>query len=181
MKRTPSRPALGFLLIVLALAVSPLMSFAQSPKYMVMLPPIVPPSITAPAGSTSISTIIVLPLNGFTGKIDFVCTVTGGSPPLPSCPNPLSVTVTGTGAVTSNLAVTTNSSTGGGTYSVTITAADIRGTPSVTGPASMPLSVVHQYGVGSDGGGGIALLTLAGLLALWSTGRLWWGKRAHLQ
>jgi hypothetical protein len=43
----------------------------------------------------------------------------------------------------------------------------------------LSLPVEHHFGVGNDsGGGGIALLTLAALLALWPTGRLWWGKRA---
>jgi hypothetical protein len=150
-----------------------------TPTYTFTLVPLTPPSITTPSGGVATSTITVIPFNGFTGSVRFTCTVTGGSPPLPSCPNPSPATVT-TGPATSALSVSTDSSTSSATYTITVTGTDAGGAPPGGGPQSVTLQVEHKYGIGA-GGGGIALLTLAGLLALWSMGRLWRGKRADLQ
>lgn len=150
---------------------------APAPSYALTLSPFTPSSLTDPAGGVANSTVIVTPLNGYTGSINFMCTVTGGRPQLPSCPNPSSVTVTG-GAVTSGLSVTADRLTTMATYTITVTAVDASQLQPNNGPQSLTLQVEHHYTVG---GGGIALLTLAGLLALWSMGRLWRGKRADLR
>ena len=180
MKRTPSLSVLGFLLDGMVSATFPLQTLAQTPPgYILMLTVPAPPSITAPAGGAAISTIFIIPLNGFTGTINFTCTITGGSAPLPTCSNPASVNVTGLGAVASTVTVTTTNVTPTATYTITVSGAGGRaGTAPANGPQSMPLAVSHSYSVGNDGGGGVALLTLAGLLAVWTIGRLWWGKRA---
>lgn len=150
---------------------------APAPSYALTLSPFTPPSLTDPAGGVANSTVTVTPLNGYTGSINLTCTVSGGHPPLPSCPNPSSVTVTG-GAVTSGLSVTADRLTTMATYTITVTAVDGSQLQPNNGPQSLTLQVDHHYTVG---GGGIALLTLAGLIALWSMGRLWRVKRADLQ
>jgi hypothetical protein len=221
MKRTLSRPSLGFLLIGAAFAISPLMTLAQTcpsapakggricttpgapcspvtdgvgdkgkcttegpitdvrsceckgappPSYNITLAPLTPSSLTDPAGGTATSTITVNPLNGFTGAVNFTCAVSGGRPPIPTCPNPASVTIV-SGPITSGLSVTADKLTTIGTYTVTVTALDANGSPPNDGAQSLSLPVDHHYGVGG-GGGGIALLTLSALLALWSMGRL---------
>jgi hypothetical protein len=228
MKRTPSWPLLGFLLIGLALAVSPRASFAQvcgvigskpshicaspgalcSPvtdgsgsfgectteplprgpvceckglppnSYTMALAPLTPSSITAPAGGTATSTVTVTPFNGFTGAVNFTCTVTGGHPPIPTCPNPASVTVAN-GPVTSGLSVTTDKLTTSATYTITVTAANASGNPPNGGPRSLSLTVDHHYSVGG-GGSSISVLTFVVLIALWSMTRAW-RKKADLQ
>lgn len=229
MKRTTSRPVLGFLLIGAVLAIFPQTNSAQTctstpaqggrvcskpgapcspvtdgigdkgkcttegsradvrtceckgqpmPTYTIAVASLTPPSITNPAGGSATSTVIVTPFNGFTGPVNFTCSVTGGHPPIPMCPNPASVTVVA-GPVTSGLSVTTDKLTTSATYTITVNATDAAGNPPGGGAKSLSLPVEHHFGVGNDsGGGGIALLTLAALLALWPTGRLWWGKRA---
>jgi hypothetical protein len=229
MKRTTSRPLLGFLLIGVASAISSLMTFAQTcpstpakggricttpgapcspvtdgvgdkgkcttegaiadvrsceckgappPSYNITLAPLTPSSLTDPAGGTATSTITVNPLNGFTGAVNFTCAVSGGRPPIPTCPNPASVTVV-SGPVTSGLSVTADKLTTIGTYTVTVTALDAQGIQPNDGAQSLSLPVDHHYGV--DGGGGsIAVLTLVLLIALWTMIRAW-RKRADLQ
>ena len=233
MKRTSSRPLLGFLLIGVVLAISAQTNLAQTctstpaqggrvcskpgapcspvtegvgdkgncttegsradvrsceckgaapPSYNIALAPLTPQTISGPSGpdpSTATSTITVTAFNGFTGTVFFTCSVAGGGPPLPSCPNPSPVTVT-SGPVNSTLSVSAVDATPAATYTITVTAADSTGLPSNSGAQSSSVYVGHlQWTVG--GGGGIALLTLAGLLALWSMGYLVRGKRADLR
>jgi hypothetical protein len=149
-------------------------------SYTMAVTPLAPNSITAPAGGTATSTITVTPFNGFTGPVSFTCSVTGGQPPIPTCPNPAPVNVVNAPA-TSALSVTTDKLTSSATYTVTVTATDASGTPPNGGPKSLSLTVSHQYGVGGGGGGGIAILTLAALLALWSMGRLVLSKRVNFR
>lgn len=234
MKRISSHPVLGFLLIGVVLAVSPLTSSAQvcpsvpakapargkicakvgapcspvtdgigntgkcttegspseetceckglpAPSYTLTLAPLIPSSLTDPAGGTANSTITITPANGYTGSVNLTCTVTGGSPPPPTCStNPPKVTVS-SGAVTSGLSVTADKLTTGATYTITVTGVDAGHLTPDNGAQSLSLLVEHHYTVGGDGGGGIALLTLAGLLALWTMARPWRRKRAELQ
>lgn len=146
-----------------------------APSYTVAVASLTPPSITDPAGGTATSTITVVPFNGFTGAVKFTCTVTGGRPPIPTCPNPAPVNVVN-GPVTSGLSVTTDKLTTSATYTITVIATDTSNIQPNNGPQTLSLPVEHHYDVG--GGGGIALLTLVGLLALWVMGGLWRGKRA---
>jgi hypothetical protein len=144
------------------------------PTYTIAVASFTPPSITNPAGGSATSTVTVTPFNGFTGPVNFTCSVTGGRPPIPTCPNPASVTVVA-GPVTSGLSVTTDKLTTSATYTITVNATDAAGNPPGGGAQSLSLPVEHHYDVG---GGAIAVLTLVGLLALWIVGGLWRGKRA---
>jgi hypothetical protein len=64
---------------------------------------------------------------------------------------------------------------------ITVTGKDAGGNAPLNPATAMPLSVSHQYSVGNDGGGAIALLTLAVLLALWGMARVWRSRRIALQ
>lgn len=128
---------------------------------------------------TATSTITVVPFNGFTGKVDFTCTVSGLAQPAPSCANPASVTVTG-GAATSVLRVSASSSTGEGPFTITVSAMDAHGRPPDNGAQSSKIGVSHVRWI-LMGGGHVALLTLLVLLTLWSVWRLWRGKRVVLR
>jgi phospholipase C len=80
-----------------------------------------PGSITAGASSTS--AITVTPANGYTGSVTLSCGGLTGSA-APSCtfsPNPVPVSAS---AANSTLTVATTSTTAGGTYSISVTAAD---------------------------------------------------------
>ena len=144
-----------------------------TPSYNIALSPLTPSGISAGA---AISTITVIPFNGFTGKVDFTCAVTGVTHPAPSCANPPSATVTA-GSATSTLTVTSSESTADGNFTVTVTAVDAHGRPPDNGAQSSTLLVSHlRWLIG--GGGSVALLTFVALLALWSLGRLWRSKRA---
>lgn len=137
---------------------------------------------------TATSTVTITPYNGYTGTVSFTCAVSGDTGPLPSCSAPPPVTVT-SGPVTSTLSVTVSPPplspvlTPPGTYTVMVTAVDSAGLTPNNGARGSPVSVDGLcWSVAySDGGGGIALLTLAGLLALWSMARLIQSKRANLQ
>lgn len=118
------------------------------------------------------STITVIPFNGFTGKVDFTCAVSGVTHPAPSCSNPASATVTGSSA-TSRLTVSAGTSTAEGTFTVTVSAVDGHGRSPDNGAQSSAVAVSHVRWI-LVGGGRIAFLTFAALLALWS---LWLGWR----
>jgi len=181
MKRTLTLSLLSFLCLGAALAFFPSMSFAQSPGYILMLAPPAPPSITAPSGGTALVTVMIISVNNFKGTVSLTCAITGGSPPLPTCSNPPSVSVTGPGTFNSSVSVTTTSATPTATYMITVTGRDAAGNAPLNPAVAMPLSVSHQYSVGNDsGGGGAALLTLAVLLALWGMARLWRSRRVAL-
>ena len=121
------------------------------------------------------STIEVIPFNGFTGQVDFTCTVSGGAHPAPSCANPASATVTGASASV-RLTVSTGSSTAEGAYTVTVSALDSHGRPPDNGAQSSTVAVSHARGI-LEGGGRIALLTFAALLVLWWSLRLYWRRK----
>src|SRR3989442_3627530 len=170
MKRTRSRPILGFLLLGAAVAVSPSTTLGQScsfitvpqgrgcskegarcspptvgggnvgkctteagqantlvcecqgaptPSYNMTLSPLTPATLSA---GVATSTITVIPFNGFTGKVDFACTISGMGHPAPPCATPAPATVTGPSSATSLLTVSASSSTGDAAFTVTVNA-----------------------------------------------------------
>jgi hypothetical protein len=147
-----------------------------TPSYNITLSPLTPSYIDKDAAT---STITVIPFNGFTGKVDFTCTVSGATHPAPSCPNPASATVTG-GAVTSLLTVSASASTAEDTFTVTVKAVDDHGRPPDNGAQSSTVSVSRVRWI-LMGGGRIAFLTFLALLALWSVRILWLEKRDALR
>lgn len=141
---------------------------AQTSGYVTNLVLPAPPTVNI--SGTTISRILVIPTNGFTGKIDFACMITGPSPQ-PTCATPPSVTVTNGAGAASAATVTFNNNTAVGTFTITVNATS-GGMPPANGAQSVPVSHTNNYDV-TDGGGGIALLTFSVLLVLWSTTRLW--------
>jgi hypothetical protein len=126
---------------------------------------------------TATSTITILPFNGFVGKVDFTCAVTGLTDPAPSCATPPAATVTGGGSATSPLAVSVSDSTAQGTYRVTVSAVDAHGRPPDNGAQSSTVSVMRLHWTieNSLRSFGIALLAFLVVLTIWG---LWGRKRA---
>jgi len=149
---------------------------SPTPSYNITLSPLTPTYIDTDVAT---STITVIPFNGFTGKVDFVCTVSGLTHPAPSCPNPASATVTASSA-TSLLTVSASSSAAEGTYTVTVNAVDSHGRPPDNGAQSSTVSVSHVRWI-LVGGGRIALLTFVALLTLWGVRLRWRAKRDALR
>jgi hypothetical protein len=227
MKRTPSRPILGFLLLGAAVAVSPSTTLGQScsfitvpqgrgcskegarcspptvgggnvgkctteawqantlvcecqgaptPSYNMTLSPLTPATLSA---GVATSTITVIPFNGFTGKVDFTCTVSGVSHPEPSCATPAPATVTSGGSATSLLTVSVSSSTGDAAFTVTVNAVDGHGRPPDNGTQSSTVLVSHsRWIIGTSfGSAKMALVTFLVLLTLWVLGYLWRSRR----
>ena len=145
---------------------------SPTPSYNITLSPLTPTYIDTDIAT---STITVIAFNGFTGKVDFGCTVSGLPHPAPSCANPASATVTN-GSATSLLRVSASTSAAEGTYTVTVNAVDGHGRPPDNGAQSSTVSVSHVRWI-LMGGGRIALLTFVALLALWSVRLLWRDKR----
>ena len=145
---------------------------SPTPSYNITLSPLTPGYVDKDVAT---STITVIPFNGFTGKVDFTCTVSGATHPAPSCSNPASATVTG-GAATSMLTVSASASTAEDTFTVTVNAVDEHGRPPDNGAQSSNVSVSHVRWI-LMGGGRIAFLTFVALLALWSVRLLWLDKR----
>lgn len=172
MSRTSFGVLLGFLYLAITSIASPSLSFAQAtPGYVIAVLPLVPPSITAPAGGTATAKIIVNSVDGYSGSIHFSCVVSGPKTPFPSCPDPPSVTLASGGVAVSTMTVTTNNLTPTGTYTFKIRAGDTNDHGPLAGGLVATLDVQHQYGV-SGGGGGIALLTFIGLTGMWAFGRM---------
>ncbi len=145
---------------------------SPTPSYNITLSPLSPTYIDTDVAT---STITVIAFNGFTGKVDFSCTVSGVPHPAPSCANPASATVTN-GSATSLLRVSASTSAAEGTYTVTVNAVDGHGRPPDNGSQSSTVSVSHVRWI-LMGGGRISLLTFVALLALWSVRLLWRDKR----
>ena len=143
-----------------------------TPSYNITLSPLAPTFIDTDVAT---STITVIAFNGFTGQVDFSCTVSGVTHPAPSCEKPPSATVT-SGSATSLLRVSASTSAAEGTYTVTVNAVDGHGRPPDNGSQSSAVSVSHVRWI-LVGGGRIALLTFVALLALWSVLLLWRDKR----
>jgi len=149
---------------------------APTASYNLTLTPLTPADVNT---GDATSTITVVPFNGFTGKVDFTCTISSVTNPAPSCATPAPATVTGPGSATSPLSVSISSSTAQGTYRVTISAVDAHGRPPDNGAQSSMVSVsrVHWTIGNSLRGGAIALLAFLVLLTLWGLSHLWRGKR----
>ena len=145
---------------------------APTPSYNITLSLLTPSYIDTDVAT---STITVIAFNGFTGTVNFSCTVSGMSHPAPSCPNPAPATVTD-GSATSLLKVSASASAAEGNYTVTINAVDGHGRPPDNGAQSSSVSVSHVRWI-LVGGGRIAFLTFVALLALWSARLLWHNKR----
>jgi hypothetical protein len=223
MKRTPTSPAFGFLVLGAVLAVSSPATLGQSCSFKPVLQgrvctkpgaPCSPPTVGSgnvgkctteglraealvcecqgsPVPSYNItlslltptyidtdvatSTITVIPFNGYTGKVEFTCTVSGVTHPPPSCANPASATVTDRSGA-SLLTVSASSSPAEGTYTATVNAVDGHGRPPDNGAQSSTVAVSHVRWI-LVGGGRIAFLTFVGLLALWGMRLLWRDKR----
>ena len=147
---------------------------APTPSYNMTLTPLTPADMNT---GTATSTITVIPFNGFVGKVEFTCAVTGLTDPAPSCATPPAATVIGAGSATSPLAVSVSDSTAQGTYRVTISAVDAHGRPPDNGAQSSIVSVTRlHWTIGNSLlSYGIALLAFLVVLAVWG---LWRGKRA---
>jgi subtilase family serine protease len=111
-------------------------------------------NITIAAGATTgnTSSISITPTSGFTGPVDLSCTVTPPAGTIVSpatCSIPASLQVTGVGAVSVNLTVSTTSTTTGGTYSVKVTgtAGSISQSTTVSVAVSVP-----SFTLGNSGG-----------------------------
>ncbi len=227
MKRTSSRPMLGFLLVSAALAVFAPTTAGQScsfntvpqgrvcskegarcspptvgggnvgkctteagpantlvcecqgaptPSYNLTLSLLTPATLST---GVATSTVTVIPFNGFTGKVDFSCTVSGMSYPEPSCATPAPVTVTGPGSATSLLSVTASPSTADARFTVTVNAVDAHGRPPDNGAQSSTLLVSHSsWIIGNISvSAKMALVTFLVLVALWVLVYLWRTRR----
>jgi hypothetical protein len=227
MKRTPSRPILGFLLLGAAVAISPSTTLGQScsfntvpqgrvcgkegarcspptvgggnvgkctteaalantlvcecqgaptPSYNMTLSLLTPATLSA---GVATSTITVIPFNGFTGKVDFACTISGMGDPAPSCATPAPATVTGPSSATSLLTVSVSSSTADAEFTARVTAVDTHGRPPDNGTQSSTLLVSHSRWIigNSFGSAKMALVAFLILLALWVLVYLWRTRR----
>lgn len=175
MRQTSARVLLGFLCLAIASTVSPSLSHAQTtPGYVIAVLPLVPPSITAPAGGTATAKIIVNSVDGYSGSIHFSCVVSGPKAPFPSCPDPPSVTLNSGSVAVSTMTVTTNNLTPSGSYTFKIRAGDSNDHGPLGGGLVAALDVQHQYIV--SGGGAIAFFTFLCLTGLWALIRI---RRPH--
>jgi hypothetical protein len=149
---------------------------APTASYNMMLSPLKPATLSS---GVATSTITITPFNGFTGKVDFTCTVSGVSHPAPSCAIPASVTVTTGGSATSLLTVSVNSSTGEAAFTVTVNAADAHGRPPDNGAQSSTVLVSHsRWIIGTSfGSAKMALVTFLVLVTLWVLVYLWRTRR----
>ncbi len=196
MKRTPACPALGFLFLGAVLGVSSTTAFGQSCSFNTVpqgrvcskegsrcSPPTVGGgNVVTPAtlsAGVATSTITVIPFNGFTGKVDFACTISGMGHPAPSCATPAPATVTGPSSATSLLTVSVSSSTADAEFTVTVNAVDAHGRPPDNGAQSSTLLVSHSPWIigNSFGSAKMALVTFLVLLTLWVLGYLWRTRR----
>lgn len=115
---------------------------APTPSYNVTLTPLTPSDMDT---GVATSTITVIPFNGFTGKVDFICSVSGMTQPAPSCATPPPATVTGATSATSLLSVSVSGSTAQGTYTATVSAADAHGRTPDNGAQSSTVSVTRLH------------------------------------
>lgn len=145
-------------------------------SYNVTLTPLTPSDLDT---GTATSTITVLPFNGFTGTVNFTCSVSGMTDPAPSCVAPPPATVTSVASATSLLKVSVVSSTAQGTYKVTVSAADEHGRPPDNGAQSSIMSVTRlHWTIGNSlGATGIALLIFLAVLAIWGLSQARRSKR----
>lgn len=149
---------------------------APTPSYNVTMTPLAPGNMDT---GVATSTITVIPFNGFTGKVDFTCSVSGMTYPAPSCTTPPPATVASVASANSALTVSVSSSTAQGTYTVTVTAGDEHGRPPDNGTQSSLVSVTRlHWTIGNSlWAAGIAILVFLAVLTIWGLSPLWRGKR----
>lgn len=145
-------------------------------SYNLTLTPLTPATLSKGAAT---STITVIPFNGFTGKVEFTCSVSGMTQPAPSCATPLPATVTGPGSATSRLTVSVNSSTADDSFTVTLNAVDAQGRQPDNGAQSSTVLVSHSgWIIGTSfGSAKMALITFLVFVALWVFVYLWRTRR----
>jgi hypothetical protein len=150
---------------------------APTPSYNMILTPLAPADMDT---GVATSTITLVPFNGFTGKVEFTCAVSGMTYPSPTCATPAPATVAGGGSATSQLTLSVVGTTAQGTYKVTVTALDEHGRPPDNGTQTSTMSVSRvRWTIGSSFVGvGIALLAFFLLLALWGFAHWWREKQA---
>ncbi|HTW46404.1 MAG TPA: protease pro-enzyme activation domain-containing protein [Acidobacteriaceae bacterium] len=107
-------------------------------------------NISVAAGSSGTSILTVTPANGFTGAVNFACSVSG-SPAGLTCSAP-NASISGTTAATSTLTVATTSSTPAGSYTATVKASD-----AATGKITSSTMLTVTVTTGSSGNPTIAL------------------------
>ena len=122
-------------------------------------------SITVTAGNSGTSTLTVTPSGGFTGAVNFSCSV-AGSPAGLTCSAP-NANVTGSSAVSSTLTVATTSATPAATYIATITATSANNLTgvttvlvTVTAPQGFTLSASPTIVSVAQGNSGTATITV---------------------
>lgn len=149
---------------------------SPTPSYNLTLTLLTPATLSA---GVATSTITVIPFNGFTGKVDFSCTVSGMSHPAPSCATPAPVTVTGGGSATSLLTITVSPSTADARFTVTVNAVDAHGRPPDNGAQSSTLLVSHSSWIigNTSVSAKMALVSFLVLVALWVLVYLWRTRR----
>ena len=77
------------------------------------------------AGNRATSSLTLTPVNGYSGSITLSCGTISGGMNAPTCSfSPATVPVSGTGAATSTLTVSTSANTPGGSYAISVAAAD---------------------------------------------------------
>ncbi len=121
-------------------------------------------SMNLVVGSSGNATVTLMSQNGFAGKVNLTATV---SPPGPTLSfNPATVTLTSGGSATSTLTIGTTSglysSTGLGTYAVTVTAT---GSPSLSHSVTLSVAVIAQPS-SPTGNIPVAILVIAGVAIL---------------
>jgi hypothetical protein len=95
-------------------------------------------NISVAPGASGTATLTVAPSGGFSGAVNFSCSVSG-SPTGLTCTAP-SATVSGTASVSSTLTVGTTSSTPAGSYAAVVTAADAA-TGKITATSNLTIMV----------------------------------------
>lgn len=150
---------------------------APTPSYNITLTPLTPEEMDT---GIATSTITVIPFNGYTGKVDFSCGISGMTAPAPSCATPAPATVSGGASATSVLAVTISGSTAQGTYRATVSAVDTHGRPPDNGAQSSSVLVTRlHWTIGNSLRAlSIALLAFLLVLTLWGLAHRWRSKRA---
>jgi trimeric autotransporter adhesin len=94
--------------------------------------------ISISAGNSGSTQLAVTPAGGFTGQVNFACSVNGNPTGL-TCSAP-SVKITGTAAVNTNLTVASTAAAPTGNYTATVTASDAA-TGKITSTATVAVSV----------------------------------------
>ena len=114
-------------------------------------------SINVMTGSSGTSTLTVTPQNGFTGQVDFSCSM-NGAPAGVTCSAP-AVSISGTAAATSTLTVDAASTATAGSYTATVVASDAatgKVTSSTTVPVTVTQSAVPSFTLDNSGSISIA-------------------------